>query len=153
MKRSRSEKLELVNKYLYRTVVKMFTPNVAREFSYLLEDLTENEQSFSRKIDQAYDSLQDTSHLIERLETELDSKIKNITKLKEEYKRYSELAQIEEGKARALMSQLDISLNKGKVSERIIAFIINIVAGIILFVAGIWASPFVKEFIGITTGT
>jgi len=126
----------------------MLSPRVSKEFSYLLEDLTENEKSFSRKIDQAYDSLQDTSHLIDRLETEPDSKIKNITRLKEEYERYSKLSQIEEIKARALMSQLEISLNKGKNSERLIAFFINIAAGTILFLSGIWASPHIKEFLG-----
>jgi len=143
----------MVNRYLYRTLIKMFTPQVAKEFEYLLEDLTENEESFGRKIDRAYESLQDTSRLVDRLETKLKTKIENVTKLKEEYERYSVLAEIEESKARALLSQLDISLNKGKGSERVIAFIINLVAGTIIFAIGIWAGPYVTSWLGVVSDT
>jgi hypothetical protein len=153
MNRTTKDKLQLINRYLYRTLIKMFTPSVAKEFEYLLEDLTENEESFGRKIDQAYESLQSTSHLIERLETELNTKIANVTKLKEEYERYLELAEIEESKARALLTQLDVSLNKGKASERVIAFIINLVAGAIIFVLGIWLGPYITGLLGIASGT
>jgi hypothetical protein len=153
MNRNKTEKLSLINKYLYRTIIKMFTPNVSKEFSYLLEDLTENEKSFSRKIDQAYESLQDTSNLLNRLESELKINMEQVTKLRGEYERYSNLAKIEEDKARALLNQLDVSLNKGKTSERVIAFGINILAGTILFIVGIWAGPYITEVLGITSGT
>ena len=153
MNRTNKEKRQLINRYLYRTLIKMFTPKVAKDFEYLLEDLTENEESFGRKIDQAYESLQDTSHLVKRLEIELNTKIGNVTKLKEEYERYSALAKIEEDKARALLSQLDVSLNKGKASERVIAFIVNLVAGAIIFVIGVWLGPYITKLLGIACGT
>ncbi|NOQ64836.1 MAG: hypothetical protein GQ582_10020 [Methyloprofundus sp.] len=38
-----------------------------------------------------------------------------MNKLKEESERYSVLAGVEEEKAKALMSQLEVTLNKGKV--------------------------------------
>jgi hypothetical protein len=139
-------KLALINTYLYRTLIKMFTPKMAKEFEYLLEDLTESEESLGRKIDQAHSSLKDTSRLVEKLESELNSKINKVTKLKLEYERYSALAKLEEDKARALLTQLDLSLNKGKASERIIAFCINLGAGVLIFIAGVWASPYVTLF-------
>src|SRR5690606_32728278 len=61
MDRSKKDKLQLINRYLYRTLVKMFTPKVSRDFEYLIEDLTESEESFGRKIDNAYEALQSTS--------------------------------------------------------------------------------------------
>lgn len=152
MDRTKTEKLQLINRYLYRTMIKWFTPSVAKEFEYLLEDLTENEESFGRKIDQAYESLQSTSHLLDRLESELNTKLANVTKIKFEYERYSALAEVEEDKARALLSQLDISLNKGKASERVIAFFINLVAGAIIFMAGIWLGPHITKLLGIASG-
>jgi hypothetical protein len=62
-------------------------PKGVEEFINLLQELTETEESFSRKIDQAYDSLQATSNLIERLETELTIKLQHLSKLKEDYER------------------------------------------------------------------
>tara|TARA_R110000764_G_scaffold54744_1_gene119355 strand:+ start:632 stop:883 length:252 start_codon:yes stop_codon:yes gene_type:complete len=72
------EKFGLISKYMSRTIIKIFTPQVAKELEYLLEDLTENEESFGRKIDRAYDSLQDTSRLVERLESKLRLKIESV---------------------------------------------------------------------------
>jgi predicted RNase H-like nuclease (RuvC/YqgF family) len=143
------EKFGLILKYMSRTVIKMFTPQVAKEFEYLLEDLTENEESFGRKIDRAYDSLQDTSRLVERLESKLKLKIKSVEKLKIELDRYSKLADLEKPKVEALISQLDLSVSKGKTRERIYSFLISIIAGLILFVFGVWASPFVKPWFGL----
>ncbi len=127
----------------------MFTPKASQEFIYLLEDLTESEESFGRKINQAYSSLQETSHLIERLEGELTIKLERVNKLKEEYERYSALAEVEEAKAKALLSQLEVALNKGKGNERWVAFLINLLAGLIVFVIGVAASPWVKGVLGI----
>ena len=149
MERTFKEKLELVNRYLYRTLIKMFTPKASQEFIYLLEDLTESEESFGRKINQAYSSLQETSHLIERLEGELTTKLERVNKLKDEYERYSVLAEVEEDKAKALMNQLERTLNKGKGNERWVAFLINLIAGLIVFVIGVAASPWVKGVLGI----
>jgi predicted RNase H-like nuclease (RuvC/YqgF family) len=142
-------KFGLVSKYMSRTIIKMFTPQVAKEFEYLLEDLTENEESFGRKIDQAYNSLQDTSRLVERLESKLKMKIESVEKLKVELERYSQLAELEKPKVAALISQLDLTVNKGKTKERVYNFLISIVAGLCLFVFGVWASPFVKPWFGI----
>ncbi|MGR5498584.1 hypothetical protein [Vibrio diabolicus] len=149
MEKTGKEKLILVNRYMYRTILKMFTPSVSQDFKYLLEDLTESEESFARKIDEAHSSLQNTAHLVERLEVELSTKLDRVSKLKVEHERYSQLAKLEEDKSRAILNQLDISLNKGKRSERVIAFFINLAAGVILFVLGIWLGPYVTEWLGI----
>lgn len=143
------EKIKLVSKYSSRTLIKMFTPQVAKEFEYLLEDLTENEESFGRKIDRAYDSLQDTSRLVQRLEYKLNLKIESVEKLKSELDRYSKLAEIEKPKVEALISQLDHTVSKGKAKERIYSFFISIGAGLLLFVFGVWASPYVKSLFGL----
>jgi hypothetical protein len=153
MNRTRQEKLNMITRYTYRSLVKMFTPHVSQDFKYLLEDLTENEETFGRKIDQAYESLQETSHLVERLENELKTKMANVSRLKDEHQRYAALASIEQEKAKALLSQLDASLNKGKTSERVISFLINLAAGTILFVAGLAASPYVTKWLSIAVGT
>ena len=149
MESTMKAKFGLISKYMSRTIIKMFTPQVAKEFEYLLEDLTENEESFGRKIDQAYNSLQDTSRLVERLESKLKVKIESVEKLKVELERYSQLAELEKPKVAALISQLDLSVNKGKTKERFYNFLISIFAGLCLFIFGVWASPFVKTWFGL----
>ena len=142
------EKIGITTKYLGRTFIKMFTPQVSKEFEYLLEDLTESEESFGRKIDRAYESLQDTSRLIERLEQKLRLKISAVESLKSDLDRYTQLSEIEKPKVEALLRQLDKSVNKGKGWERVMSFFINLGAGLLLFIFGIWASPYVKAWLG-----
>lgn len=151
MDQSRKDKLQLINRYLYRTLVKMFTPGVSRDFEYLIEDLTESEESFGRKIDNAYEALQSTSRLVERLEGELSRKISDVERLKGEYERFSRLAEVEEAKARAIVKQLESTLDRGKAKERVLAFLINLAAGLILFVVGVIVGPYLTSWLGIGT--
>ena len=59
-------------------------------------------------------------------------------KLKTEYERYQQLATVEEGKAKALIEQMQLTLGAGRSRERWIALVINIVAGTIVFILGVW---------------
>lgn len=149
MRRTFPEKTYLVFTYLSRSILKMFTPNVSQDFRHLIEDLTENDKSFARKIDDAYESLSETAHLIKRLETELNLKIEKVSTLKQDYERYSQLSNIGKGESQALLNQLDKSLNKGKFTDYFWAFVINLVTGGFLFTLGLYWDSHIKPFLGI----
>ena len=57
----------------------------------------------------------------------------------------AKLAQIEEDKIQPLIAQIEKTMGKGKLAERIISFLINIGAGILIFIAGIWLGPKVQS--------
>jgi hypothetical protein len=143
--------LELVTRYLLRALIGLYFPKSSRVFQSLLEDLGQTEKSFARKIDQAYESLHETSHLVEQLENELTDKIKRIDGLKSEYKRYSDLASLKEDEARAVVSQLESQLNRNRPKEIAVALGLNIAAGLVVFFLGILLSPFIKGLLGIGT--
>ncbi|MEM6397572.1 MAG: hypothetical protein AAF741_14575 [Bacteroidota bacterium] len=109
-------------------------------------DLKEGKKSINQKIDKAYHSLKETSALIKDLENDLIERTDKIKELKEKYEDYSKLAEIEEEKIQPLIKQLDKAVGKGRIYERIVSFLINIVAGIILFVLGIWAGPKIQTY-------
>jgi hypothetical protein len=46
-----------------------------------------------------------------------------------------------------LARQIEISLEKGKSAEHIVAFAINIIAGVIVFILGIFAFDWVKSLV------
>jgi hypothetical protein len=141
--------LKLVSRFLLHTLRGMIEP--VPDFISLVDDLKDSEESLSLKIDRAHSALQETSALVGRLQEELDEKVKRVQILKNEHEKYAVLATVEETKARALLSQLDATLNKGKSSERMIAFGINILAGLILFVLGVAAGPWLQELLGVGT--
>jgi len=117
----------------------------APELYDIFNDLQESKKSVNEKIDKAYNSLKDTSDLIEDLQKDLTDRTEKIKQLRDEYERYSKLAEIEEEKIKPLLIELDKTLNKGKNIERWISFGINVIAGIILFVLGIWLGPKISE--------
>lgn len=150
-----SEKKKLFTPEMKRNLFRLFLRNIpiipGPELYDIIEDLKKSRSSIDAKINQAYDSLKETSSLIHQLESELNERTEKVTKLRDEYKRYSELAALEEEKAESIIKQLEISLGKGKNAERWISFIINIIAGIILFIFGICAGPYLTKLLGITS--
>ena len=109
-------------------------------------DLKQGKKSINEKIEKAYISLKDTSELISDLENDLIERTNKVKDLKEKYEEYSKLADIEEEKIQPLINQLEKTIGKGKVAERIISFFINLITGILIFLLGIWVSPKIKKW-------
>lgn len=89
--------------------------------------------------------------MVSELEDGLKDRVTKVEKLKEEYDRYSALAEVEENKAKALVTQLELTIGKGKPRERIISLLLNIAAGILVFILGVFAGPHLKEWLGIAS--
>lgn len=117
----------------------------APELYDIFNDLNESKKSINEKIEKAYSSLKDTSDLIEDLQKDLTDRTEKVKQLRDEYERYSKLAEIEEDKIKPLLIELDKTVSKGKNIERWVSFGINIIAGIILFVLGVWLGPKISE--------
>jgi len=84
----------------------------------LIADLKQSRQSIDSKIDEASDSLRKTTELISEIEQTLNSRAQNLSVLKDELERYSALSDIEEEKASAIVQQIELAANKGKIKER-----------------------------------
>ncbi len=112
-----------------------------------MDELKRSRTSIDEKVQKVTESLQETSMIIEELESELVERTKNLKVLQSEYERYSKLSEIEEEKASALITQVERSLGKGKKSERWVNFWISIGSGLIIFIAGLLLSPILTPII------
>lgn len=117
----------------------------------LINDLQKSRTSIDDKIDEASESLRKTSELINEIEEILNNHTQKLTTLRQEVERYSQLSEVEEEKAKAIVEQLELTLNKGKIQERWAGFGISIFAGLILFVFGVVFSPVLNQWFGINT--
>lgn len=115
----------------------------------LLKDLQRSRGELGQKVNRAAAVLEDASTLVAELDGELTTKVGQVEKLKAEYDRYQQLATVEEGKAKALIEQLQLTVGAGRSRERWIALALNLVAGIIVFVLGVWLSPWIKTLLGV----
>lgn len=139
--RVRRRTKHLLLRALFRSLpIPLLTP----ELYDLIADLKQSRQSIDSKIDEASDSLRRTTELISEIEQTLNSRAQNLSVLKDELERYSALSDIEEEKASAIVQQIELAANKGKIKERWIGFLINIGAGLLL---GLILSPAVMGII------
>jgi predicted nuclease with TOPRIM domain len=136
-------------KHIIRALLRSLPLVPGPELYDIIEDLKRSRTSIDEKVQKAYDSLQETSRLIGELEESLKERTEKLNFLRQEYERYSKLAEVEEDKAKALIQQLELSLGKGRNRERWISLVINLIAGIFIFILGILLSPTIRTWIGI----
>lgn len=111
----------------------------------LLIEVKRSQQGVDAQVREAIDAIQKTSILVSKLEESLKEKAAKLEHLRKEHDRYSKLAEIEAGNAEALIAQIEASMGRQAGKERWIAFGINIAAGLILFLLGIWLSDPVRH--------
>ena len=99
---------------------------------------------------EAFDSLTKSSQLIGNLETILKERESKLASLKVEYERVSQLSTLTSAQAEAVATSLKEVIGASAPRERVYAFIINIVAGLIIFVIGVVASDWVKGLLHIS---
>lgn len=133
--------LPKVNNKIIRLILRSLPIVPGPEIYDIFIDLRRGGKKINAKIDQAYESLKDTSKLIEDLEKDLLERTEKVKILKEKYDEFSKLAEIEEEKVKPLLKQVETVISKGKKSERFISFFINILAGLFIFILGIILSP------------
>jgi hypothetical protein len=115
----------------------------------LLTDLQRSRTAVGAKVDRAVKSLTEASELVAELQAELTERVEKVGKLQAEYEKYEQLAKVEEGKARALIDQIEETVGRGRSQERWIALGINLVAGILVFLLGVFAGPWITAWLGI----
>ncbi len=142
-------KAKIITERTPRILLRMLPLVPGPEIYDLIKDLSKSRTSLDEKVTKAYESLHETSSLISELEGGLKERVSKVEKLKKEYDRYSALAEVEEDKAKALVKQLELTIGKGQPRERLISLFLNITAGIIVFVLGVFASPHLSRWLGI----
>ncbi len=93
----------------------------------LLNEVKNSRSELDQKVEKAASSLNEASHLVSELEKALTERMEKVNKLRDEYSKFSELAEIEEKKAEALIKQIQATVHQGKTKERLFAFGINII--------------------------
>lgn len=94
-------------------------------------------------IDKAIQALTNASALVAELEEELAKRAGDLTRVKKDYARYSNLAATEEAKAHALLETLELSASRSRATERWVAAAINLAVGLAIFAFGLLLQRYV----------
>jgi hypothetical protein len=130
---------------MLRAVLRIVPILPGPEIYDLLLEVKRSQQGVDAQVRDAIDAIHKTSTLVAKLEESLKEKTKQLEHLRKEHDRYAQLAGIEAAKAEALIMQIEATVGRQAGKERWIAFGINIAAGLILFILGIWLSGPLKH--------
>lgn len=97
-------------------------------------------QVMQQKLNGAMTALSEASAYMGELENKLAVQKQNLDNVMASYSHYQQLANTEKSKADAFIHEMAVKINEGAAKERMWAFAINIVAGILVFVLGVIAS-------------
>lgn len=117
----------------------------------LLKDISNQRTDLDTKIVCAHKALQETSALLSELEIGLKERTEKLATIKKDYEQYSKLAAVEEDKAKVLIQQIELTIGKGKTKEWFISLSLNLIAGIVVFLLGIYFGPSITKLMGIVT--
>ncbi len=112
--------------HLSNIILRMVPIIPAPELFALLKDISTSRTDLNDKISRAQLSLTETSKLIEELESGLKDRITKLNILKKEYEKYSQLAEVEERKAKVIIQQIELAIGRNKGKERIISLFLNL---------------------------
>lgn len=117
----------------------------ANELFALITAATKNQKNVDAQIQEAVEALSRSSDLIDNLGETLKEREKKLREMQKEYEKVSQLASLTAAQGEAVAASLAQVLGRTQTKERWVAFGINIVAGLLLFVLGVFASDWVKE--------
>lgn len=113
--------------------------------SKLLAKINRSQKNIDEQVEEAVRALSRSSELIGDLEGALKQRAKNLQEIKIEYDRVSTLASVSREQGEAIAAQLEKTLGRDRRKERLITFVINVIAGLVIFVAGVYTSDWVRS--------
>ncbi|REK71985.1 hypothetical protein [Paenibacillus paeoniae] len=122
-------------------------PFTYKEAMELVREFRNSNYELDEKIDKAFESLKDTSILLEELQEAVTEKTEKVKFLRNEYDRFSKLSELKEEEVKVLLTQFELTLNKGRPKELWAGFWISTVSGLIIFVIGIIVGPYLTKLI------
>lgn len=136
-----------VTEKLSRLLLRLIPIVPGPELVDLLSQITRSQKDVDAQVAEALESIKKTSALVSRLEENLKERAGKLEQLQKQHDHLSQLTEIEAKKAEALLKQVEESVGKNQARERWIAFLINIAAGLILFVLGVVFSETLKAWL------
>ena len=135
-----------VSDKLWRLVLRVLPIVPGPELFDLVAQITRSQKDIDAQVNDALESIQKTSALVTQLESSLKERAEKLRELQKEHDHLSKLTKIEAEQAGALLRQVEETVGKNQRRERWISFLINIAAGLILFVLGVVFSDTLKSW-------
>lgn len=133
---------------LLQALLRMIPLVPANEFKAVIDAIRRTETDIDKDVASAIEAIRKSSELVASLERKLTERSALLEKLKEEHRRLSELSNITKEQTKALSEALRETIGTASRKERTISLLINLFAGVIVFVLGVVFGPVLTRWLG-----
>jgi chromosome segregation ATPase len=133
---------------LIQTFLRMIPLVPANEFKAVIDAIRKTETDIDKDVEDAITAIRKSSELIISLENKLAERSALLEKLKNEHKRLSELTSITKEQTAALSEALRETIGTATRRERAVSLLINLIAGVIVFLLGVVFGPRLTAWLG-----
>lgn len=144
-----TEFISFIKKVLNAVEESLTLKIVGVDLSKLTQNIKSSRTELGEKVRTTMEALESASSLVTELQEELTERNKSVIKLKKQYEEFNQLVQVEEKAAHTLIKEMEKTISKGKVKDRIINTAISLATGLIIFILGIYFGPMITELIGV----
>lgn len=120
----------------------------ANEFKAVIDAIRKTESDIDKDVENAIEAMRKSSELVASLERRLAERSAMLGKLQEEHKRLSALTTITREQTAALSETLRETIGLAARKERAVSLMINMLAGILVFVLGVLFGPPLTRWLG-----
>jgi predicted transcriptional regulator len=139
---------EALKEALTQAFLRSFLFIPANEFKAVIDAIRKTETDIDKEVESAISSIRKSSELVSSLESRLSERSALLEKLKDEYKRLSELTSITKEQTAALSASIRDTIGVATRKERFVSLLINLAAGIIVFLLGVVFGPPLTRWLG-----
>lgn len=110
----------------------------------LFKQITRSQRDVDDQVREALESIQRTADIVSTLDESLKDRAARLDDLRKQHHHLSQLTSIEAEKAAALLKQVETTVGKHRAREHALGFFLHILAGIVLFILGVFLSDWFK---------
>jgi len=133
---------------LIQALLRMVPIVPANEFKAVVDAIRRTETDIDKDVEGAIEAIRKSSDLVVSLEKKLTERSALLEKLKAEHKRLTELSTITKEQTAALSEALRETIGSSTRKERGVSLLINLVAGVIVFIVGVIFGPALTRWLG-----
>jgi hypothetical protein len=133
---------------LIQTLLRMIPLVPANELKAVVEAIRRTETDIDKDVEGAIEAIRKSSDLVVSLERKLTERTALLEKLKTEHSRLTELSSITKAQTAALSEALRETIGSSTRKERVVSLLINLFAGVIVFVVGVLFGPGLTRWLG-----
>ena len=135
--KSKNKMSPLIRSRIIRLILRSLPfPLAGPEIYDLISGIRESQSNIGKQVEETIEYLRSSSKLVSSLEKAVEERSCKLAELEKKYEHYSSITNAKADEVEAILKEIESSLQEGQKKERFVALGLNLLAGLLVFIAG-----------------